>query len=75
MREKIRATLAAVLGIPLARVKDDASVMNIAEWDSLKHIRLVMALEEQLGLVFDDEAIGNMTSLDAIVREAEAARQ
>ena len=57
------------------RITEDASVTTISEWDSPKHIRLVMALEEQLGVMFDDEAISRMTSLDAIVREVEAGKK
>ena len=33
------------------------------EWDSVNHLRLLMALEEQFGVVISDDLAANLTSL------------
>lgn len=40
---------------------------DVAEWDSLSHIRLLTAIEASFGVQFDLEEIVNMTSVAAIV--------
>lgn len=41
-------------------------------WDSVKHIELVMMLEERFGVTFEPEDFAELTSLEACVRGVEA---
>ena len=70
LEQTVRDTIGIVLGrdIPAGDpfIRDDQP-----DWDSLKHIELVFALEGALGIRFEAEEIGELTDVDAIVELAE----
>ena len=72
LSQRIRKVLASVLGIPIERLRDDASVETVEEWDSLKQINLIMALEEEFSVRFEDDDVMELTSFDRIVKKLEA---
>lgn len=49
MKDKVFKVVSQVMGIPIAEVNMDSSPDTIAGWDSLKHMNLILALEEELG--------------------------
>jgi acyl carrier protein len=51
----LKTTLSSVLGIPASSIGDETSVDSVAAWDSLKHLSLVLALEERFGISFTEE--------------------
>jgi acyl carrier protein len=64
--EKIRKIMGAVFGIEPASIGDDASPGNVEQWDSLRHMNLVLALEEEFGVRFPEEAIDQLISFRLI---------
>jgi acyl carrier protein len=68
VKEKTKAVISDILGISLVEITDDASTENIEQWDSLKHITLIVAVEETFGIEFDEQIIPELTSLQAITR-------
>ena len=58
-----RALLAAALGITAAAIKDDASIDNVEEWDSLAHVRLVFELEQRLKRELSPLEIADLTNV------------
>lgn len=68
-REEVRGLVAEVLQLPLGQVHDGLSFGDVAEWDSLGHMDLLMALEERYGVPLDEERITRLISIDAICRE------
>jgi acyl carrier protein len=60
--------MAATFQVPVARIPDDASPQNVAGWDSLGHIELMLALEMQFGVPLPTEAMIDLVSLEAIER-------
>lgn len=69
MSSKVRHIIAEVIGVPVEQVGDDASPATLEAWDSLRHMNLIVALEEELGVTFDDDALSRLTSLPAILAE------
>ena len=70
MRDKVKEIMAVVFGLSVSDIPDDASSDTIEGWDSLKHINLVLALEESLGIEFKEQEIvqfKNIPSLMAII--------
>lgn len=67
MKDKIKQIISQVLNLPINQIGDDASTQNIHNWDSLNHMNIIFAVEEQLGITFDDDEIMTLTSLDKIV--------
>ena len=79
MQAKVLNVVSEVLGVPVDDLTDDSSPESIESWDSLKHMNLVLALEEEFGIRFSDEQIVAMLSIraikDAVAGLAPDARQ
>ena len=54
--------MASVFGIEEGVINDDASMDNIEMWDSIRHINLIIALEQEFGISFPDEEVALLTS-------------
>lgn len=70
----LESTVRDTLGVVLGRaIPSDDPVLrhDQPDWDSLKHIELVFALEDALGVRFEADEIGELTDVAAIVRLAE----
>jgi acyl carrier protein len=75
MRERIYAIVSRVFRVPLGAIHDNASPDTIENWDSLQHLQLILALEEEFGLQFSVDEIAAMQTvgtISAIVRERAA---
>jgi acyl carrier protein len=64
--EDVRRTAADVLRQPLDRVTASASRDSVPGWDSLAHVNLVLALEQQFDLQFLPEEMMEMLSVELI---------
>lgn len=73
MHPKLKSILSEVLGVDPGLVNDESSVETMAEWDSLRHMNLIFALEDAFGIRFGDEEIAQLTSVAAL-QAAIAAR-
>ena len=67
IEEQIKSVMSAVFEIPLERIKDDSSPDTIESWDSLKHMNLIVALEEEFSIEFTDTEIIEMINYLLIV--------
>jgi acyl carrier protein len=61
MRDRLRALFADVFD--LDEVPDDASPATLSNWDSLKHLELMMGLELEFGVKVSTEDVPSLTSL------------
>jgi acyl carrier protein len=50
----------------LEKLNENSSVDNIENWDSLKHMNLVIALEEEFEISIPDDEVGNIISYKLI---------
>lgn len=64
--ERVRGIAADVLNLPAAEVKAESSPENIQTWDSVNHLNLILALEQEFGLVFEPEEYEEMSNVDRI---------
>jgi acyl carrier protein len=55
----------------LEQIDENASQQNIEKWDSLGHLNLIVALEEEFDVSFEPEEIAEMTSVQIIIRKIE----
>jgi acyl carrier protein len=60
--------VAGLLQIPVARVTDELAMKDLDEWDSLKHMELIGALESQLDIQLSFEEIVAMRTVGDIRR-------
>lgn len=66
--EQAREVVANTFGLAPADVLDSTSPATVPVWDSLHHLTLVVALEDQFGVTYTSDEIPQMNSLDAITR-------
>ena len=66
-RDRVISIVSRVLGVPASSISEDSSPDTIGHWDSLAHMRLMLALEEEFGLRFTDEEIMSMTRVATMV--------
>ena len=72
MEDKIKQTMAAVFSIDVSEISDNASPEIIENWDSLRHMNLLVALEEEFKIEFTDNeivAVINFLSLKTIIND------
>ncbi len=71
MNEKLRETMAEVLVVPLDEIGPDTSPATRPEWDSLRHMMMIFAIEEAFGFKFDDAELPTLCSLGEIEKIVE----
>ncbi|MDR0789414.1 MAG: acyl carrier protein [Bacteroidales bacterium] len=64
MRDRIKKVIRQVL--QLENVEDTASQATCLEWDSLRHLDIVLELELEFDVSFEPEEMAKMTSVEAI---------
>lgn len=73
--DKLKQVVADVLDVDVATIDADFSMDTVEAWDSLRHMTLVLAIEDAFGITIPDDEAGNITSwpLIKIVVEEEVA--
>ena len=66
MEEKIRNVFGAVFQVPPEQVLDSLSPEDVSGWDSLGHVKLVTALQEEFGLEFEVDEVMSMENVGEI---------
>tara|TARA_B100000929_G_C15145678_1_gene296299 strand:- start:116 stop:358 length:243 start_codon:yes stop_codon:yes gene_type:complete len=66
LEAQIKSVMSAIFDIPTNQIGDDASSDTIESWDSLKHMNLIVGLEEEFDIEFNDEDIGSLLNLKLI---------
>ena len=62
----IRRILADILGLAPARVTPKTSPRTVKNWDSLRHLSLVLALEKEFHLSFKPAEVRKLVGIDKI---------
>jgi acyl carrier protein len=61
---RVSSIFADVFQLPLDQVKPESSPDNIPNWDSLQHLNLVLALEQEFNVQFTPEEIEQILSVE-----------
>jgi acyl carrier protein len=64
--DTLKQVMATLLTVDVGAIDQDASMDTIPTWDSLRHMNLVLALEEEFKVSIPDEDAGNITSYKLI---------
>ena len=62
----LKQVMATMLNMDVANINEDSSMDNVPNWDSLRHMNLILALEEEFKVSIPDEDAGNITSYKLI---------
>ncbi len=66
--ERIRETMVLILGISPNQITPQTSREDLAEWDSMGNLNLMLALEEQFGVSFTVDEMSGMRNIDSLNR-------
>ena len=66
LKEKMIEVMSSILNVNAEEITEDTSTDTIEVWDSLRHIQIVLALEEEFKVEFDEDIVPDMTSFQKI---------
>jgi acyl carrier protein len=64
---RVRRMVADVLNVPQSQVSRDTSPETVDTWDSVQHLNLVLALEQEFGVSVPPEDIDKLRSVGDII--------
>jgi acyl carrier protein len=68
LRDRVVRVTSQVLNLPAEAITEESSPRTVEGWDSLGHMNLMLALEEEFGVQFSDERILQLLSVGTIVQ-------
>lgn len=69
LKEEIRNIISQILELPASALAYDTEMNEIAEWDSMHNVIILSTLEERYGILFPDDDLFDLTSVDALANE------
>jgi acyl carrier protein len=63
---KLRSLIGAILEIDESSITQDTSMDSVESWDSIKHMDLILAIEEEFRVSVPDEEAADLTSYPLI---------
>ena len=66
IEKRIIFIMSEVFDINKDLIKNDSSTNNLVEWDSMNHMNLIVALEEEFKCDFDEDDIEIMVSFEIV---------
>jgi len=67
MEARIKKVMAKIFGLDETDIDVMSNVETIKQWDSLRHMQLIIALESEFDIQFDGRSIMKMTNLEQII--------
>ena len=72
LTEDVRRIFIEVFDNPDLHIDSNTSRDDIADWDSIAHLKIVLALEEMFGLEFDTDEVASIRTVGEFVRALRA---
>lgn len=66
INERIKEVMSAVFEVDADSINEESSQDNIENWESIKTLDLIVALEEEFSVTIPLEEVGNMTNFKYI---------
>ncbi len=66
--ETVRRIAADILEVRPNQITPQSSSENIETWDSVHHLNLILAFEQEFGLQLEPEEIDQMNNVERIIR-------
>jgi acyl carrier protein len=67
MIENVLDIVSGMTSVDRKQLSIDSSPENVTEWDSLTHMKIILAVEEEFELGFTDAELGSLLSVSDIV--------
>ena len=69
LQQRARKVVSNIMTVPLESLTLESSASSVESWDSLRHMNLILALEQEFGVRFDDDQVVKMLSVEHITTE------
>jgi acyl carrier protein len=67
--KNVESVILDIFSAVLKRTVDPKdSRLTLSQWDSLKHIEIIFAIEDELSIQFDEEEIEQLDSIEKIIK-------
>lgn len=70
-RDKVQQIFCNVMEISNDNLPAEVTPDTVESWDSVRHLNLVLALEDEFEIEFDEDDMHNILSLDEFVKYVE----
>ena len=67
VQEKVIQVLANILQVSPDNISTETTSDDVAKWDSLNHMNMILALEQEFGIRYDQEQMVDMLSVEEII--------
>ena len=67
MEEKLKLLMGKVFDVSPTTITPESGPYTISRWDSAGHMRLVLELEEQFGVRFQDDEVAELVNFECIL--------
>jgi acyl carrier protein len=57
MESRLKTVISSILNLRPQDIGEDTSPANVKNWDSLKQMQIMLAVEEEFGIQFTDDQI------------------
>lgn len=65
---KLQEIMATALDLPPDAIREDSTMDDLEEWDSLGHVHIMVALEQTFDLYLDVDDFAELDGVPAILR-------
>ncbi|MHC4166268.1 MAG: acyl carrier protein [Planctomycetota bacterium] len=69
--EKVRAIMVEIFQVSENKIPPDLEQEDLENWDSLQHLNLMLALEQEFEVTLDVDDLATLTSVPAILKYLE----
>jgi Phosphopantetheine attachment site. len=74
LRKQVYTLIANILEVKVDVINDELAIGDIAEWDSLGHMRIIAALETEMGIILDIEQTLEIEDVEDIIDAVTASK-
>ena len=72
---KVREITAQILNVPVEKVLPETAIGDLEEWDSLRHLQIIAAIEKNFGFRFTPDELIDLEDIRGIANEIEKRTQ
>jgi acyl carrier protein len=69
---KVSTLMADIFSVSISEITRETSQIDLDNWDSVQHLNLMLALEEEFGVTLDVDDLSALTSVTAILNYLES---
>mgnify|MGYP003966533667 FL=1 len=67
VQEKVIQVLGNILQVSPEEISTKTTSDDVEKWDSMNHINMILALEQEFGIRYDEEQVVSMLSVGEII--------